>query len=201
MKSQSNKRYTKRPYRAKGQCGWCGTTNIPKGRRSWCSQKCVDAYLMRSSSQHIRNAVHKRDKGICAMCGIDADKEFKRWRLEYWEVRRLARTLAYAAPLDKVWKDGKWTFGDTRSPSAKEVSDYVATLLEKYAPGNWTASRQSGWDADHITPVVEGGGECDLDNLRTLCHPCHKVSTAELAGRRAAKSNKQSIMRLKGGEG
>lgn len=43
------------------------------------------------------------------------------------------------------------------------------------------------WDMDHIVPVVEGGGECGLDNLRTLCPPCHKRVTAELAARRAER--------------
>ena len=42
------------------------------------------------------------------------------------------------------------------------------------------ASRRSLWDADHIRPVAEGGGQCDLDNLRTLCLPCHREVTAEL---------------------
>jgi 5-methylcytosine-specific restriction protein A len=41
------------------------------------------------------------------------------------------------------------------------------------------------WQADHIVPVVEGGGECDLSNLRTLCTACHKRATADLAARRA----------------
>ena len=41
-------------------------------------------------------------------------------------------------------------------------------------------SRRSLWDADHIRPVAEGGGQCDLDNLRTLCIPCHREVTAEL---------------------
>ena len=41
------------------------------------------------------------------------------------------------------------------------------------------------WQADHIVPVVEGGGECDLDNLRTLCTGCHREETAALAKRRA----------------
>src|SRR5947209_4294869 len=30
-------------------------------------------------------------------------------------------------------------------------------------------NRQTLWDADHIVPVAEGGGECDLENIRTLC--------------------------------
>jgi 5-methylcytosine-specific restriction endonuclease McrA len=44
-------------------------------------------------------------------------------------------------------------------------------------------SRRSLWDADHIVPVVEGGGECDLSNLRTLCLKCHRAATAELRRR------------------
>ncbi len=45
------------------------------------------------------------------------------------------------------------------------------------------ASRRSLWDADHIRPVAEGGGQCDLDNLRTLCLPCHREATAHLRRR------------------
>lgn len=41
-------------------------------------------------------------------------------------------------------------------------------------------ARRSLWDADHILPVAEGGGQCDLDNLRTLCLPCHREVTASL---------------------
>lgn len=50
-------------------------------------------------------------------------------------------------------------------------------------------SRGTGhlWQADHIVPVIEGGGECGLDNLRTLCTVCHKRVTAELAAKLAAK--------------
>jgi 5-methylcytosine-specific restriction enzyme A len=43
--------------------------------------------------------------------------------------------------------------------------------------------RKSLWDADHILPVAEGGGECDLSNLRTLCLKCHRARTAELRAR------------------
>lgn len=43
------------------------------------------------------------------------------------------------------------------------------------------------WQMDHIKPVVEGGGGCGLENLRTLCTPCHRQETAALAKRRADK--------------
>jgi len=44
--------------------------------------------------------------------------------------------------------------------------------------------RRNLWDADHIVPVVEGGGECDLSNIRTLCLKCHRKVTAALRARR-----------------
>ena len=43
--------------------------------------------------------------------------------------------------------------------------------------------RKHLWDADHIVPVAEGGGECDLSNMRTLCLRCHRAATAELRRR------------------
>ncbi len=51
---------------------------------------------------------------------------------------------------------------------------------------NWglrAGYRDTLWDADHVVPVVEGGGECDLGNIRTLCLKCHRAATAELRKR------------------
>ena len=44
-------------------------------------------------------------------------------------------------------------------------------------------TRKTLWDADHIIPVAEGGGECDLENIRTLCLRCHRAATAQLRKR------------------
>jgi 5-methylcytosine-specific restriction protein A len=41
------------------------------------------------------------------------------------------------------------------------------------------------WEAHHIIPVSEGGGQCGLENYQTLCIACHKIETAKLARRRA----------------
>jgi 5-methylcytosine-specific restriction endonuclease McrA len=55
-------------------------------------------------------------------------------------------------------------------------------------------SRKSLWDADHIVPVAEGGGQCDLANMRTLCLLCHADATAALRTRlREARSNAVAI--------
>jgi 5-methylcytosine-specific restriction endonuclease McrA len=59
-------------------------------------------------------------------------------------------------------------------------------------------TRRSLWDADHIVPVVEGGGECDLENIRTLCLICHRRATRELRERliRARKSMATDLLSL-----
>lgn len=46
---------------------------------------------------------------------------------------------------------------------------------------------KSLWDADHIVPVSEGGGLCDLSNYRILCISCHRIETAKLRARRKRK--------------
>jgi 5-methylcytosine-specific restriction endonuclease McrA len=58
---------------------------------------------------------------------------------------------------------------------------------------------RSLWDADHIRPVAEGGGECELENLRTLCIPCHRRVTSEL--RERLKARRAAVSELaEGGE-
>ena len=54
--------------------------------------------------------------------------------------------------------------------------------------------RETYWDMDHKTPVVEGGGECGLENLRTLCLWCHKRETKRLARRRARQRSGQAAL-------
>ncbi len=47
----------------------------------------------------------------------------------------------------------------------------------------WFTPFISPWAADHIVSVVEGGGECGIENIRTLCLGCHASVTRELRGR------------------
>src|SRR5579872_5700775 len=64
----------------------------------------------------------------------------------------------------------------------------------------WTRIRRlrraSLWDADHIVPVSEGGGECDLSNLRTLCLKCHRQVTQALRQRLAERAVPSSPVSL-----
>ncbi len=125
-------------------CRWC-QLEVPAGRRTFCSDFCVHEWKLRSDPGYLRDQVLLRDKGVCAMCGVDCIAEFNRIRRLRWERRE--RALA------------DWGLNPRQ--------------------------RKSLWDADHIVPVIEGGGECDLDNLRTLCLRCHRRVTGELRERLA----------------
>jgi 5-methylcytosine-specific restriction endonuclease McrA len=50
----------------------------------------------------------------------------------------------------------------------------------------WRAARPR-WEADHIVPVADGGGECGLENYRLLCRACHVSVTLSWRARRAGQ--------------
>lgn len=51
-------------------CTWC-QKEVPTGRRTWCSHKCVDQYRMATDWQYLSSKIYERDKGICQSCGVD----------------------------------------------------------------------------------------------------------------------------------
>lgn len=180
----------------------CGCGQIPKPpRRTWFSDACVERWRAVNDPSYIRRELKKRDKGICAICGCDSEAEYRRYiesakeatRLLQWlEDREHRRLYLQRDRLDNdpwktirhlLWpesdKNGKTCYKTLHAERAKEL-----IRLGVVNPG-WTHGRSTAWDADHIVPVVEGGGLCGLENYRTLCHPCHKRVTAELAGRLA----------------
>lgn len=158
------------PKRTDGLCR-CGCgERLPSGRRQWasdkCSNKCVEAFqILKGDGNAIRRAVFRRDKGICACCGMDTEKERK-------------------ACMDAGWKWHRQPKGWT--PPTDQELDEIEQRRRKYMRlGFPSPSLKSWWQADHIQEVVNGGGACTIDNLQTLCIVCHNRKTAELAAARA----------------
>ena len=137
-----DRRSVPRGANGRGLCRWC-SIEVPRGRFTFCSEYCVHEWKLRSQPAYLREQVHLRDRGICAVCGTDAVAALRQLR---------------------------------RSRGSRRQQ-----LLQHW--GLRSLYRRSLWDADHIVPVSEGGGECDLDNIRTLCLRCHGAATAELRER------------------
>lgn len=135
-----------------------------------------------------------------AECG-PGGRPLCRWcRLEILAPRRRSFCSAYCVHQWRLRSDPGYlrdqVYARDRGICALCATDTVAAYKElKRSRGRLRAealamwglasvqARRSLWDADHIVPVAEGGGQCDLDNLRTLCLPCHREVTADLRRR------------------
>ena len=142
-------------------CRWC-SLEVPVGRQTFCSSWCVEEWKLRSDPGHLRARVFERDRGVCAVCRVDCLAELRHIK----RLRGAGRAKAIA----------EWGL----SPSA------FAPSTPRYRSRN-PSRRKTLWDADHIVPVAEGGGECDLDNMRTLCLKCHRLHTEDLRQRLRAR--------------
>jgi hypothetical protein len=92
--------------------------------------------------------------------------------------------------------DCEWVAAQKRAMwAARRSWEYGAA---ERMPGSWGPWSYHGrlWQADHIRPVAEGGGVCGLENYQTLCLRCHKLDTAELAGRLADRRKGQGRLAI-----
>jgi 5-methylcytosine-specific restriction enzyme A len=62
-------------------------------------------------------------------------------------------------------------------------AERMCELRAMQATGIIHKGRKTWWEADHVLAVVEGG-DSNLENLRTLCIPCHREATRSLRARR-----------------
>jgi len=156
----------KRPLGPNGEkiCYNCGGP-LPKGRPFNCSHKCSEEWQCRTSPAHLRYVLQCRDKGVCALCGVD--------------------TIALRKEYDALPKETYTSRSDEESPRVQFLKRHGIPWGRVY--GDW-------WDADHITPVVEGGGECGPEGFRTLCIPCHQRVTRELRQRMSQRRKQQIVI-------
>ena len=141
-------------------CIWCGGDFLTKNGAHYCSYKCAeDGRLRRGgmySSTRIREQLFALEHGICTKCGVDAHSLFVK-------ILALQPAERLNALLNAKWKLPKTSVSNNRLLSDPKEHDF--------------------WQADHEQAVAEGGGACGLDNLRTLCTPCHSKETEQLLAR------------------
>ncbi|KAK6128150.1 hypothetical protein DH2020_038103 [Rehmannia glutinosa] len=140
----------------------------------FCNLDCFEEYRSRTSNRFLREELFKIEHGICTNCQLNCHRLVKDLK-----VLSLEKRQAY---ITKV------------APKIAKRSKLLDKLVHDPIEGN-------AWHADHIIPVYKGGGECKLDNLRTLCVACHAdVTTAQCLERRNAryKAKKQLKETLSG---
>ena len=132
---------------AQGACGWCGAA-LPQARRSWCSDRCGDAFWANHWWSVARQSAKRRDRYRCKRCG-------------------------------------------TRAPKRPVAGAYASRPKYLAAMRAWRAEKRTArMEVNHIVPCRGRHKALDcahhLDNLETLCPPCHKEHTAALPRPRAS---------------
>ena len=90
------------------------------------------------------------------------------------EVKKRDKGICRLCGLNVVKAHREWTRAKPLTP-------------DRAARRRWRAARPR-WEADHIIPVADGGGECGLQNYRLLCRPCHVRVTLDWRAVRASLS-------------
>lgn len=148
-------------------CRRC-SVEVPPARRTFCSDACIEEWKVRTNPTFARRLVFKRDAGVCALCRLDCDAAERQLHDMVAELRRRGVPLHC---LHASW------------PVAAKDFFLACERFGWRRPGPFVPTL---WQMDHVVPVVEGGGACGLDNLRTLCLPCHRDVTNQLRRRRAS---------------
>ena len=120
-------------------CRWCSLP-VPKPRRTFCSEFCVDEWKLRTDPGYMRERVLARDKGICAMCGLDTLNAWISIKRARWERRKLMLI--------------DWGL---KSPDPSVPVDYftgkLCGMLRVEKAGNYTFMSKTD---DHIDFAVDG---------------------------------------------
>ena len=168
--------------RVMGRCRECGAP-VPKGRVSWCSQDCVGAHRARTDPGYQRVLVFQRDGGVCAECGRDC-VALRRdlLPLTAWHGNAVALIGVVSALDGKLPDAWRRTYPQYDADGIEKAIAIVNDLGLLKHLGN----RDSLWDLDHRVPLWRGGVN-ELNNLRTLCIPCHREATRAGSAQRASQ--------------
>jgi 5-methylcytosine-specific restriction endonuclease McrA len=167
-------------------CRYCGT-EVPPSRKTFCSEACIHEWKLRSDPGYAKTKVYRRDNGICCLCGLDTDAltdQFNKCKMAF--EKKLGHFLLLSVqPNRAIDKIKELIAAGTFTPAAETKMVEWIDLIVKYpwAHKALRGTRRCLWDMDHTTPVIEDGGQCGLDNLRTLCIACHLVETQLLRKR------------------
>uniref|UniRef100_A0A803L9E9 DNA annealing helicase and endonuclease ZRANB3 n=1 Tax=Chenopodium quinoa TaxID=63459 RepID=A0A803L9E9_CHEQI len=117
----------------------------------FCSNVCYDKYRSMTSGRYLRQELFQIERGVCTNCELDCHK--------------LVQHLLPLAVEDRE------KYIEREAPQLTKHRKLLDKLVREPTEGN-------AWHADHIIAVFMGGGECTLENMRTLCVACHAAVTA-----------------------
>ncbi|KAF8668647.1 hypothetical protein HU200_051823 [Digitaria exilis] len=110
----------------------------------------LELCFLKDSINHSTEALFQIERGKCSQCKLDCSK-----------------LVRHMKPLSMEKRE---EYIRKAAPNIANRKNLLDKLVREPIDGN-------AWHADHIIPVYKGGGECNLENMRTLCVACHYVVT------------------------
>ena len=145
-------------------CLYCLALHQPAPDSPFCSDRCAASYASAETRAAARRLLFERELGVCQQCGFNAHGFFQHIVALPSEQARLQALMA--------------------SPYSTS-SERLKRMLVNPKEGDF-------WEADHIIPVAEGGGETSLDNFQTLCVPCHQRKTKQQAADKSKRARAEA---------
>ncbi|KAL9227343.1 hypothetical protein vseg_003040 [Gypsophila vaccaria] len=141
----------------------------------FCSLSCYEDYRSRTSGSFLRKELFEVEHGICTSCNLDCHK-----------------LVQYLKPLSK---ENREKYIEREAPRLIKYKTLHDKLVREPTEGN-------AWHADHKVAVFLGGGECKVENLRTLCVACHADVTAAQNAERclARKKLRKTTAEMRSGQ-
>lgn len=141
----------------------------------FCAPGCYERYVAACTTGGLRRQLAKIERGVCTVCKLDC--------------RELCMALQVIRKGPQGWKERREETLRRMAPSffGKGASKKTRERLLVTAQEGWA------WQADHVIPVHLGGGECSVENMRTLCSVCHAKVTKEQAAARAKERQRAKV--------
>lgn len=143
-------------------------TDAPWGTCRWCGKGIAKP----DGTQHMRRRWHE----ACLTEFLDHDPRRLRQKVFVRDKGVCAACGVNTEVMEARMKQERRSHGGYRS-----LTD---TGLQLHLEGYKIS--QSLWEMDHVVALADGGGN-GLDNLQTLCQPCHRGKTSRENSARAAR--------------
>jgi len=134
-------------------------SDAPRGTCRWCGEPILHAEGDRAGQVNLRRRWHR----ACVDVYNATDPR---------EARRIVR------------KRDRGVCAVCRLDTKKLKKEIQGRGSAKKLRAKGFVPRRSLWELDHVVPLIDGGGH-GLENLQTLCTPCHKAKTATEARARS----------------
>lgn len=183
-------------------CAWCGR-ELSGRRTRWCSDRCEGDFLSNHWPQPGRAAAMARDGYACVRCGFVSWREARAARA--LEDRNPSGMVVWPAPTSfgdwavalglitiEEREDMSWDRDPSIDERIRQLPPAIEELIRAERAG-WERladeelARRPSWlgqrhelEVNHIQPVRGvrvAGCHHHLDNLETLCRPCHVQTT------------------------